>query len=323
MKRAALIYNPHAGMRRNARLREMERIADMFDAHGVEITMTGTLGPEASPANLLEDIEGEVDAVIACGGDGTINEVLQAMMVNGHSPALGVIPQGSGNLLAKELRIPRHAPDAVRTILSGGRRSLPVACIELQSGELQGEKPRRHYWLSAAGIGVDARVICGIDARQKARFGIAAYYAEATRQLLFSREPFPRFEVEWRQRDGSTRSESVTQVVVERIGYFGPCLEERGCEDLSVEELRVILFKSDSRGDYLSYGTRLLAYQLTGYRGRLPNVEVIRTREFLCRPLPDPGPQQVLAEVDGELLGGLPLRVFLSQRWLDVLVPSY
>ena len=318
MKRAVLIFNPQAGVGRGKRLRELEYIRAIFHAGGVETTMTTTLGPKADGDNVLHHVEGDFDAVIACGGDGTVNEVLQALMQNGHRAALGIVPQGSGNLLARELGIPRSAEASARAILRADRVGLPVPCIETF-----GAAPRRRYWLVAAGIGADARVICAIDPSKKARFGIAAYYAEALRQLVFTRDLFTPFLAHWRDADGTSKSEIVTQVVVERIGYFGPCVESQGTRKLGPGEMRALLFKSGRRGDYLSYGARLVAHQLSGQSGRMRSVEVIRTREINCQPMPNAKYQrEVLAEVDGELLGSLPVRVFLTDRNIEFLLPS-
>ena len=292
---------------------------------GVRTLTTTTRGPQHPPAELFDGLD-DFDTVLAVGGDGTVNEVLQALMSDGREAALGVVPFGSGNLLAKDLGARRKVEELVEALTQCKPQPCPVGCIEqMASGE-------RRYWLAAAGVGADARVICALSPAAKAKFGIAAYYAESARQLLFSREPFPLFAVDFEDSTtGKLRTEFVTQVVAERIGYFGAFLEAPDAPALPKDQLRVVLFKTARHAAFLDYGFRLVAALATGRRSgsRLKDVEVVRTGEFRCY-MPDPamvatqfayGPQKTLAEVDGELFGELPVRASLVPRQVRVLRP--
>ncbi|HVP44603.1 MAG TPA: diacylglycerol kinase family protein [Terriglobales bacterium] len=325
MQTALVVFNPIAGMRWRRRDSELHALLAALTRAGVKTLTTTTRGPHQPPAELFDGLD-EFDTVLAVGGDGTVNEVLQAMMVNGQDAALGVVPFGSGNLLAKDLGFHRKVEDLVEALTDSTPQPCPVGCIE------QPGTGARRYWLAAAGVGADARVICALSPSAKARFGIAAYYAESTRQLLFSAEPFPLFAVDFQDlAGGRARTEVVAQVVAERIGYFGDFLEAPDAPPLPPDQFRVVLFKTARRSTFLHYGLRLLASQARGHAAytSLKDVEVVRTREVFCHRA-DPagvatqlvfGSQKSLAEVDGELFGELPVRLSLVPRQVRILRP--
>ena len=326
MRTALVVFNPVAGMRWRRHDSELHALLSCLTRAGVKTLTTTTRGPGCPPGPLFEDVEG-FDTVLVCGGDGTVNEVLQALMVDGREAALGVIPFGSGNLFARDLGIRRNAEKLVEALTHATLQPCPVGCIE------QLDRGDRRYWLAAAGIGADARVICELSSSAKARFGIAAYYAESVRQLLFSRVPFPLFAVDFEDlATGKTRTEIVAQVVAERIAYFGRFLEPEEQSALPPDQLRIVLFKTARRITFLHYGFRLVASRVHKWRGgaKLKDIEVVRTRGVRCYPAEaaSVAPQRVhgqrknLAEVDGELFGELPVRLFLAPRQIQVLRPG-
>ncbi len=312
MHRALIVYNPHAGTRWKARQKTIQSLHAALRRAGIEASTVETGGRNAPPGSVFEHA-GDADTVIACGGDGTVNEVLQGMIACKLRAALAVVPLGSGNLLARELAI--GSLDSVAAcLLETPPVRHPVAQIE----SLQRKEVR--YWLAAAGVGLDAKVICDLSPRQKANFGIAAYYAEATRQLLLRRQTFPWFRAEFEADTGQARSERVTQVVAERIGYFGRCLEPADCGPLDPRALRVLLFKTAKRSAFVRYGAGLLAWQAAHRAARVPGIEVVRTRTLTCYP-ESAGARETLAEVDGELFGTIPVRLSVSEHSVPVIRP--
>jgi YegS/Rv2252/BmrU family lipid kinase len=108
--------------------------------------------------------------VIAWGGDGTVNEVGSALAFR--DAALGVIPSGSGNGLARELRIPFDAASAIDVALNGRE-------IRIDAGELD-----QHLFFNVAGIGLDARVAHRFAANGLTRRGFRRYAAITARELF-------------------------------------------------------------------------------------------------------------------------------------------
>src|SRR3989304_6098418 len=97
-RNAALIYNPAAGRGRRRRQRELERAAQLLDAYGTRVPPIPTTGPGSAPELAREEVAAGRDLIIACGGDGTINEVVNGMAGPPGPP--GPLPAGPGNVLA-------------------------------------------------------------------------------------------------------------------------------------------------------------------------------------------------------------------------------
>src|SRR5580658_7756805 len=104
MRRVSLIYNPASGQRRERREKQMARIVELFRASGLEVDACATTHAGSAIQQAQEAVASGFDTVIACGGDGTLNEALNGLVLSGSKAALGVIPLGSGNLLATDLR---------------------------------------------------------------------------------------------------------------------------------------------------------------------------------------------------------------------------
>lgn len=134
------IVNPRAGVSPEAALRATEKGRPSWTDYEVETTR------EAGHATELarSAVEKDADLVIAVGGDGTVNEVARALM--GSTAALGVVPVGSGNGLARALRLPLKPARALAAIETGVRRRIDV-------GRLNGG-----LFLNVAGTGFDAAV---------------------------------------------------------------------------------------------------------------------------------------------------------------------
>lgn len=159
--KGAVIINPHAGAGREpvtARI-DLARRALADAAVDGEVVVTERRGHAHDAAAAA--VRGGVDLVVAWGGDGTINEVGSALV---HTPAaLGIVPSGSGNGLARELGLSMSPAEALCAALAGRPRPFDV-------GELAGR-----YFLNIAGIGFDAVVAARFNARQKGRRGAWPY----------------------------------------------------------------------------------------------------------------------------------------------------
>lgn len=127
-----------------------------------------------------EAVRQGVGMVIACGGDGTVRSVAQGLI--GSSVPMGVVPLGTGNLLARNLDIPLDDVDrALRVAMSGRSRSIDVGEVRYTDGEGDSHDD---VFLVMLGAGMDADMIAGTDDNLKARVGWFAYVGSFASTLL-------------------------------------------------------------------------------------------------------------------------------------------
>ena len=315
MKRAALIYNPISGEKNERRLAKVEAAAEVLRRGGIETTILASTGPRSAGQQARTQIESGCDAIFACGGDGTIHDVLQAMVF---SPAvLGIIPMGTANALAHDLRIPRNPVAAARVALTAEPRRIAVgqAAYEGRAGE-----PISRYFTVALGAGVDAHLFYRLQAAMKHRIGMNAYYAKAFH--LWLTHDLVSFEVEFLDLSGLMRRETVSQALAVRITQFGGVLRKLAPgAALQRNDLRIILFKTESRMPYLLY----LMRAIMNADFAVPGVELVNATRLLCRPLARTNAavtSRIYAEADGELLATLPVEITMVPGALTLLVPQ-
>src|SRR5947209_6023340 len=116
MRKAALFYNPLSGLRRGKRAAVVESVVGVLRAAGVEVSVADTQGPTHTGRQVQAAIVEGCDSVLACGGDGTVHDVVQGMI--GCNAALGIIPLGTANALAHDLKLPLRPVAAARALLS-------------------------------------------------------------------------------------------------------------------------------------------------------------------------------------------------------------
>jgi YegS/Rv2252/BmrU family lipid kinase len=313
MNKVVLIYNPIAGKNRERRLAEVESAARVLRAAGIEAQPVATQAAGSAGKQAREAIAAGYDTLLACGGDGTVHDIVQGMA--GSNTPLGVIPLGTGNSLANELGLSRNPVQAAQTILASEPRRIALGKVEFPNDATPHQRAR--YFIVIAGAGVDARMLYQMNVAAKQWSGMAAYYGEATRLFLTHR--FQRFEVEWRDQQGDAHTLEVTQVMAVRLRQFGGILRWLAPDAaLESEDLQLVLFRTASRVSYGLYLLRALLEQ----RWKTPGVDLVCAREAICRPIPGEPSSSVYTEADGELLGGLPVRFSTVPKALTLLVPK-
>jgi diacylglycerol kinase family enzyme len=152
------------------------------------------------------------DVVVAFGGDGTVNEVVNGLLTDGvHDkvPALGVVPAGSTNVFARALGLPQTPIEATGVVLealrTGKRRPVSLGCVTLGADE--------RWFIFAAGMGFDAAIVAGVEKwRNKGKASSHALYARVgLREFFKSDRRHPRLHVEL--PDG-TRYDDIFMTVV-------------------------------------------------------------------------------------------------------------
>lgn len=150
-------------------------------------------------------VEQGADVVLACGGDGTVRSVAQALA--GTGVALGLVPMGTGNLLAKTVGVPSDAAAATRVALSGDDRTIDVGRIRVDDDE------EERVFLVMAGTGLDAVVMEKTGEAMKARVGRLAYFISGFRSMFG-----PQTRLTIRVDDGPVLRRRSRTVVVGNIG---------------------------------------------------------------------------------------------------------
>ncbi|HEV2913066.1 MAG TPA: YegS/Rv2252/BmrU family lipid kinase [Pyrinomonadaceae bacterium] len=295
---AVLISNPNAGRGGSAREREVVRFCELLRARGVEVEVLNTSG-SGDAARLAERAaaQGNVRVVIVSGGDGTINEALQGLV--GTEVRMGIWPRGTANVLARELGVPFDAERAAEAIARGFARRVHIGCATVEaSGE-------RRYFLLMAGVGLDASIVEGVRPRLKRRVGEAAFWYSGVGHLLRWQ---PRaFQVEI---DGETYP--ATFAAIGNAPHYGGDLSITPRARLDQPEFEICIINSRSRLRYL----RLLSRALRGgVPLRTPGVLFIRSTR--ARATGD-----VLVQIDGEVVGRLPMTFEVAPHSIEVITPE-
>jgi YegS/Rv2252/BmrU family lipid kinase len=311
VRRAALIYNPNSGQYSPRRLRAVEEVLAVLRAAGVEADAFETIEPGSGIDCAREAVQAGYDAVIACGGDGTVHEVMQSLV--GTNVALGVIPLGTANALANDLGLLASPAKAAKKLLAATAVRIPAGRIRFRAPN--GEEASR-YFIVAAGVGADALLMARLDSRLKRRFGYALYIIEAIR--IWATHNFPFFEVEPASGlCGCGSAFSVSQLLAVRVRSFGGILRRfvPGAT-LHSGSLHMIAIRTRSRLDYL----RFLLAVAAGSHHFPAKIELIEAREIACRAH-DGSQETLLVEADGEVLGSLPARIEVVADALYLLIP--
>jgi diacylglycerol kinase (ATP) len=312
MRKAALFYNPLSGRRCERRLANVKAALAVLHQAGIEAIAEPTRGQADAAEQARHAIAEGCDTIFACGGDGTAHDVLQGMV--GSDTALGIIPLGTANALAHDLRLPLSAVGAARALLTAKPRRIALGRVEYT--DLEGNRGNRFFTV-AAGIGVDAHLFYKLSPLVKGHLGMAAYYTKATR--LWLTHPMEKFAVEVDQNNGQSSAAEVSQLLAVRIRNFGGVLRELAPgASLDRDDLRMVLFRTSSRWAYLQYIIR----GLVGAQWRVEGIDLVHSLKIDCQPLLDAAADsRIFVEADGELLGTLPAAISIVPDALALLVP--
>lgn len=316
MNNATLIYNPVAGGRPRRREREILRAAAILESAGIRARLAPTSGPQTATALARAAVSQGHRLILVCGGDGTVNEVINGLALSGAAPrpigdevTLGVLPGGTANVLAREMRLPLHILKAARELPRWEPRRIVLGLVTWPSEtDAPNQFSNRRYFLSVAGVGFDAYVIQHLAPGAARSLGVIAYIAEALRQIFSYSFPALTCQVE-------NQEFQATFAIVQRTSFYAGWLRPAPQASIFNDSFRLCLFESRHRARYAVYAAAMFA----GRHLRLHDVRLVECRNFVCAAANSLPP--ILFELDGELVGKLPARFEIVPDALTLLAP--
>jgi YegS/Rv2252/BmrU family lipid kinase len=279
----------------------------------MEVEVSPTAGPGAGSELANKAASQGSDIVLVCGGDGTINEVINGLA--GSQVSLGLLPGGTANILARDMGLPLNPVRAATELSRWSPRRIPLGkatwCIENAStnGAPSGNQQVVRNFMTVAGIGFDAHVVYKLSPEMKMSWGVTGYIVEALRQAF--RYPFPGFSC----RTNGKPERTATFAALQRAGNYGGWLHLTPDARFFDDRFTLCLFKSHNRARYFLYSALVLAQQ----HFHLGDVELVEARKLCCAAT-DAG-ETIRFELDGELVGTLPATFEIVPDALTVLVP--
>lgn len=311
MQRVAVIYNPASGQISARREAGIEAALGVFREAGIQADPFVTDGIGSATLHAQEAVRSGYDTILACGGDGTVHEVLQSVV--GSDVALGVVPLGTANALASDLGLIASPAKVAQKLLEASPVRVSVGRIHFRGTN---GKPDSRYFTVAAGVGPDALLMARMDPQLKRRLGYLLYVLEAAR-IVFT-HGFPLFEVVVpADADAQTRVVDVSQLLAVRVRSFGGALKNLAPgASLRNGKLSLLAFKTQSRFRYMLFLLAVVAGRHTFYR----EVELMESPSIECRNRKGSS-DPLFVEADGEVLGSLPVRLEVVPHSLTLLVP--
>lgn len=292
-----VIVNPTAGggrvMRSIGWLRE--RLAPRPEAR-LEITRH----PGDAEALAADAVGSGHDRIVAIGGDGTVQEVINGMLAGGDGAELGIVPLGSGNDLARSLDLPSEPSSAWRVAIGRRTRRIDVGHAVNGAGA-------ERWFASAGGVGFDAQVAAAMAQRRGWQAGRAGYLLTTLAELRrFENRPI---EV---TIDGEGMPRNVLFVAIANGAYYGGGMRIAPSARPDDGMLDICVVGDVSRLTVLRQLPNL-------YRGTHVDHPAVEMRGGIRVEID--GDRGTRIHLDGEPFGNLPLRVTLSHQVLAVAVP--
>jgi diacylglycerol kinase (ATP) len=292
--KAFVILNPAAGKKAHESVREA--LGRHFAASNIEYEVHETLKGEKPGEIVRARMRDGFDLVVAAGGDGTVSDVIDGLI--GSSKPLGIIPTGTGNLIARELGIPDDVDAAVEVIASAPR-----------SRRIDAMRIGRRMFVLNASVGISAAVMGSTTRKSKNRFGRIAYVATTVGKMFTLR---PRYLVV--AVDGKAHAYRAVEVAIMNCGMLAKMLYPKGPE-IRIDDghLDVWILGLKTIRDYPRYIRGIMEGRPVDLLARFINAEgrvTIRSNV----PLP--------VQADGDIIGTTPVEVELLPGAVTVLVPE-
>jgi len=291
-RQPVLIYNPTAGKLRRNPKGILQRTTEALAA----VNLRPELAPTASAGDATkiarEAVSSGADLILALGGDGTINEVMNGMV---HSQtALGVLPAGTANVVAMELGLGSRIGRAITRLAVSEPTRIAV-------GRMCGANGARHF-LAMAGAGLDARIVYDLNPKLKARAGKLAYWLGGFAHVTKRVENF----------DAKVNGTALKCgfALASRVRNYGGDLEIARGASLLRPEFELVLFEGSNPLRYLVYMAAVGMKQAQS----VPGVHTIHTQHVDLAG-------RAHIQIDGEYAGHMPARFEIVPDALTLLVP--
>jgi diacylglycerol kinase (ATP) len=293
MKRARVIYNPTSG--REIFKKHLPDVLMKLERAGYETSCHATTGEGDATFAAKVAVERQYDLVIASGGDGTINEVVNGIAGQDYRPRIGIIPTGTTNDFARALRIPREIGAAVDIIVSG--ETIPVDVGRMN------EK----YFINIAGGGRLTELTYDVPIKLKTMLGQLAYYLKGM-EMLPSIKP-TEVTIEY---DGKLYEGDVMMFLVGLTNSVGGF--EKLAPNASINDgmFSLLIVKKTNLADFI----RIASLAIRGEHINDPKVIYTKANRIRVR-----SEDRVLLNLDGEYGGDLPAEFENLYRHIEVFVP--
>lgn len=288
-RRVLVIYNPTAGPRQRRRFGETLRHLTMS---GCTVAVRETVAAGAAGMLARAALDEDHDVIVAAGGDGTINEIINA--VAGTSAVLALIPLGTANVLAAEIDLPDDPRGVAEIIAHGKPRQIYLGAVD-----------NRRFTMMAS-FGYDAQAVDRVSLPLKRRLGKVAYVASAIVTWLRLRDV--RFSL---VIDGQPAT--AASVVVAKGHYYAGRYQCAPDARLDEPRLHVCLMERPGRWNLLRYALALG----TGRLPRLRDVKIVPAQVVRVT-----GPAGEPIQADGDIVGETPAEFRVSTDRLNLLTPA-
>jgi len=285
-RRVLVIFNPTAGARRR---RKLDRVLNELETLGCAVTLRATAARGDAEAMARDADPAMIDLVAVAGGDGTINEAVNGLADS--TLPLAVIPLGTANVLANEIGV--TLANAARAIAHGAPRPA-------YPGAADGRR-----FCMMIGIGIDARIVEGIDPRMKRAAGKFAYVWSGISAIVRHRPVSYRFVI-----DGIAH-EAAGAIVAKGHFYGGRFVVVRDAR-LDAPKLHAALMQRPGRWNILRYGLAIAMKRID----RLPDVSIVEAKSIRID-----GRDGEAAQADGDLAATLPLHISVAEKPLALIRP--
>ena len=293
-KRCRIIYNPTSG--REAMKNNLVDILKILERAGYETSAYATTPEPNSAKNEAERAaKAGFNLIVAAGGDGTINEVVNGIAPLKHRPKLGIIPAGTTNDYARALKIPREDPIGAAKVIAKGQT------IKMDIGEAG-----KNWFVNIAAGGLLTELTYGVPSQVKSLFGYLAYLVKGA-ELLPQIKPI-KMHLEY---DGGTYDGKASMfflALTNSIGGFEQIVPDASLDD---GKFTLIVVKTSNLIEILQLITMVLN---GGKHVNDPRILYVKTSKLVAKPVDE----KMMINVDGEYGGDAPMTFKNHRQHLEI-----
>lgn len=292
-----LIYNPTSGQIWSQFKPEL--VKSYFESKNYEITISKTQAKGDGTKLALQSVKENYDIVIASGGDGTINEVVQGLA--GSNTILGILPFGTTNVLAREFNIPLNFQEALEIINSG-------KVIEMDLGVINDR-----YFLLMVGIGFDSKLVNEVDSNLKKLTGMVAFAATSPVSMISHKQAKMSITL-WDEFGKKKKLNRTTyQILVSNAATYATSIKVAVDAKIDDGLLDLDIFKTNK---LIDFSWQLISMAWTRFKHDKNSTESFKVSKINIKAFP-PTPVQV----DGDSFGHTPVSIEVKKKFLKIIVP--